>query len=569
MVPEARLLVVQGVDQGRRFEITRSPIHIGRGLNSDVRLFDTESSRRHAALVSEEDRWRIIDEGSSNGTFVNGQPVSEAVLESGDQIQVGRTILLFSDLRLAVGASPAETIDLTDDPQSASQIVGSLDSAAALPLERQAALQAAKLGKPDANLELLYRISEEVVRPAESLDQLLRRILDLTLDAVQADRGVMFVFDSRTDRIEPRVVSVRSGRLVNTRFPVSQTIVEYVVQRGQGILTSDASHDERFEEGNSILRAGIREAMCIPMQGRYELLGAIYVDTTMSPQDLIDAGTRYRFSSDHLAVMLAIGRQSALAVESHRYQEALVSAERFAAVGQTVAMLGHDIKNILQGMRGGSYLIDRGLKTEDDELVRKGWGIHERNQERIFNLVMDMLSFSKDRPPRLKGANVNDTIREVCDLLQPQAAEQSTALVASLGGDVPRSLFDPDGLHRVILNVLTNALEALDGMPDGRVEVRSRFDEAGQQILIDVADNGPGIPEEHRPNLFNLFVSGKGAQGTGLGLAVCRKILREHGGDIEVDSEAGVGATFRLWLPYHEEDVEGSSVHRAAEVQAE
>jgi signal transduction histidine kinase len=563
-VPAARLLVVQGVDQGRRFEATRSPLHIGRGLQSEARLFDTEASRRHAALVWQEDRWRIRDEGSSNGTFLNGRPVVDSPLESGDQIQVGRTILLFSDARDEASNRSSDSIDLTDDPQAASQIVSSLDSVSALALERDAALRAARLGKPDENLNVLYRISEEVVRPANSLDQLLRRILDLSLDAVQADRGVVFVFDSRTDRIEPRVVAVRSGRLVNARFPVSQTIVEYVIQRSQGILTSDASHDARFEEGQSILRAGIREAMCVPMQGRYELLGAIYVDTTVPPTQRLEPGDHSRFTADQLALLLAIGRQAALAVESNRYQEALVSAERLAAVGQTVAMLGHDIKNILQGMRGGSYLVDRGLQQSDDDMVRKGWGILERNQDRIFNLVMDMLSFSKDRQPRLRGANVNDTVREVAELLQPRAAEQQVELQVNLSDAVPRSLFDPDGLHRCVLNVVTNALEALDGMPAGRVAIETRFDPAAEQITITIADNGPGIPAEERPNLFNLFVSDKGAQGTGLGLAVCRKILREHGGDIDVESEPGVGATFRLWLPFHAEDAEGSSVHRTS-----
>ena len=554
--PEARLLVVQGVDQGRRFEVPSSPVHIGRGLQNEFRISDTEASRRHAVLIWRDAAWRIVDAGSSNGTFVNGQAVTDAALHSGDQIQLGRSILLFSDSSRSDSVLHAEAVDLTDDPEQASQIISSVGS--------QPAVRSAGLARSGDNLELLYRISEEVVRPAESLDQLLRRVLDLTLTSVGADRGVVFVFDSRTDRIEPRVVAARSGHPVSARFPVSQTIVEYVIQNAKGIQTSDASHDDRFEEGHSILKSGIREAMCVPMQGRYELLGAIYVDTTTSPQQLVETGGGNRFSADQLSLLLAIGRQSALAVENNRYQEALLSAERLAAVGQTVAMLGHDIKNILQGMRGGSYLIDQGLSDQNNDMARRGWKILERNQDRIFNLVMDMLSFSKDRPPRLKGADINETVGEVCELLQTRAEEQETELVLELDESMPRALFDADGLHRAVLNVATNALEALDGMPQGRVRVSTRHEQEPQaQVVIEVADNGPGILEAERPNLFNLFVSDKGAQGTGLGLAVCRKILREHGGDIEVESELGAGATFRMWFPFHEEDSEGSSVVRA------
>ena len=99
VIPEARLLVVQGVDQGRRFEDPRSPVQIGRGLQNEVRLFDTEASRRHAAIVWKEDAWWIVDEGSSNGTFLNGRAVASERLRSGDQVQLGRTILLYSARR--------------------------------------------------------------------------------------------------------------------------------------------------------------------------------------------------------------------------------------------------------------------------------------------------------------------------------------------------------------------------------------------------------------------------------------------------------------------------------------
>lgn len=568
VTPEARLLVVQGVDQGRRFEVSRSPVHIGRGVQNEIRILDTEVSRRHAVLTWEGEQWWITDDGSSNGTFVNGQSVVRQALQTGDQVQVGRTILLFTDGASVRADYSGGNVDLLAEAEPASQIISALDSAAAQPLARRAAVGAARYGKPDESLEVLYRISEEVVRPSESIDQLLKRILDLTLNAVGADRGVLFVFDSRTDRIEPRVVSVRGGRSVNSRFPVSQTIVEYVIQHNQGVQTTDAQHDDRFEEGQSILRAGIREVMCVPVQGRYELLGVLYVDTVVPPSEAAVAENRTRFSTDQLALLLAIGRQVALAVENNRYQEALVSAERLAAVGQTISMLGHDIKNILQGMRGGSYLIDQGLRQADQQLIRKGRDIVERSQDRIFNLVMDMLSYSKERPPRLKPADVNATVREVCELLLPRAEEQGTELIVDVGAAVPRSLFDEDSIHRAVLNVVTNALDALDNVPQGRVRVTTRFDEAEQRIVVEVADNGPGIAPEERPNLFNLFVSGKGAKGTGLGLAVCRKVLREHGGDVEVDSEPGAGATFRLWWPFHEEDVEGSSVNRAPAVES-
>ncbi len=549
----ARLLVVQGVDQGRRFEVDSSPMRIGRGVQNEIRVLDSEVSRRHAVLNFVENQWTISDAGSSNGTFVNGELVQTRPLSSGDQIQVGRTILLFTD-----HADDAEgeeiQIDLAEGPDDASQIVGSISQSLANRLEpsRSAALFAHS--HQETNLEVLYRVSEEVVRPSVSIDQILKRVLDLSLQALGADRGIMFIADSRTDQIEPRVVSTREGMSVSDQRPVSRTIVEYVIEHGKGVHTSDAVHDERFEDGQSILKAGIREAMCVPIQGRYELLGVLYVDTTSTPSQTIDRQGQNRFSTDLLTLLAAIGRQSALAVENHRYQQALVSAERLAAVGQAVAALGHDVKNILQGMRGGTYLIQQGLEKDNTQFVHQGWGILERNQDRIYNLVTDMLSFSKDRPPQWEMAQLNQTTSDVCDLLAQRAADQKTRLERFLDETLPPAQFDPTAIHRAILNIVMNALDAVAGTEDALVTVTTSFDPDENLLRVTVEDNGPGIPSEELPHLFEFFSSSKGARGTGLGLAVSRKILREHGGDIHVETAPDGGARFRLEWPFHEEE---------------
>jgi signal transduction histidine kinase len=250
----------------------------------------------------------------------------------------------------------------------------------------------------------------------------------------------MLIADSRTDRIEPRVVVRRTGIPEDERFPVSRSIVHYVIQNGIAVRTSDARKDERFAPGESILAGGIREAICAPMQGRFELLGVIYVDITTSSPEWIERGGVSRFDDDHLALLAAVGRQAASAIESNRYQQALLESERLATVGRTTAVLSHHIKNILQGVRGGSYLIDMGLKESDNTKIQKGWKIVERNQDRIYRLVMDMLSFSKDRPPSLASARINEV---VTDAARPAGAEARRHSLSGfrLGGDASR---DPE-----------------------------------------------------------------------------------------------------------------------------
>jgi signal transduction histidine kinase len=344
-------------------------------------------------------------------------------------------------------------------------------------------------------------------------------------------------------------------------MPVSRSIVDYVLARRQGVRTSDARTDSRFETGQSILQAGIREAMCVPMQGRFELMGVIYVDITTPPERVIlDGGAKNKFSEEQLRLLGAIGRQSALAVENNRYQHALVKAERLAAMGQTIAMLSHHIKNILQGVRGGSYLIDMGLNDHNEEFVRKGWGIVEKNQNKIYHLVMDMLTFSKERQPVMQTVSLNETVADVCELMQARAQECNVSLLSQLSPEVPQTTFDPESIHRAVLNVVINAIDAVEGTEKPAVCVETGYDPHSESVYVSVTDNGPGIPEEQLPRIFNIFESTKGGRGTGLGLAVSQKIVREHGGKITVESKPGAGCRFALsWPRLDDEHREGDA----------
>jgi signal transduction histidine kinase len=292
---------------------------------------------------------------------------------------------------------------------------------------------------------------------------------------------------------------------------------------------------------------------------------------------LIASGKKQRFNDDHLRLITAIGHQAALAIEDTFYYSALVQSERLAAMGQTIATLSHHVKNILQGIRGGSYLIEAGLDRGDTDAVRRGWGIVDRNQERISNLVLDMLTFSKEREPEKVDANVNDTVRDVVELMQTRATEVDVRLGCKLDETIPEALFDPDAMHRALLNLVTNAIDAASGalsrehdfesdededLPAkklGRVFVETSFD-AAVGWFIDVVDDGPGVAPEDREKIFSLFESRKGMRGTGLGLPVSAKIMREHGGDIQImDAKTGQGTCFRLRLPASGTDLAGQT----------
>ena len=558
-VKNASLLVVQGVEQGTRFELGDRPMAVGRDARNDIRILDSEVSRNHATVQKVKENFVLTDRNSSNGTLVNGSAIRSHVLVDGDQIQLGNTLLLFSGAsREGWRETAAERVQFLrrHDPADRSSIVTHMGQESA---EIQSTSRDEATDSPQS-LTVLYRIAEEVARPSSSLEQSLQRTLDLTVSAVSADRGCVLLSDPQSGEVRPEVTSQRVSGIPGARMPISRTIVDYVLKTSQGVRTTDAQHDSRFDPTNSIFQAGIREAMCVPMQGRHQLMGVIYVDITTPADSLLMPREKSAgFREDQLRLLIAIGRQTALAVENHRYQQAFVKAERMAAMGQTIATLSHHIKNILQGVRGGSYLIDMGLNDHNEDLVRKGWHVVEKNQNRIYNLVMDMLTFSKERKPAYQQAQLNETVHDVFELMQARAVDCSVELRFEPAHDLPLCTFDPEGIHRAILNIVTNAIDAVEGSDHATVKIETGLNPITDMFWVSVADNGPGIVEDQLQRIFNVFESTKGARGTGLGLAVSQKIIREHGGEITVESRLGDGSRFTLAWPRLEDALASGS----------
>ena len=562
------LFVIQGRDQGTRFRLDGSTVTLGRGTSNAVQLHDTEISREHAEFSRRGESFYIRDLGSSNGTFVNGKQIDEHELASGDQLQLGRTLLLYTGVTEGRGENLADKIQFISrqDESDGSRIVHSMHQSEgseilALPDNETSSPW---LARARSNLQIMYRTALAVSHTLD-IDQLLARIMEMIFEWVDADRGCIMLKDLDTGQLVPKVRRHRRGIQSEERITISQTILDYVVDRNEGVLTSNARDDDRWDPAKSILRMGIREAICVPMQGRYDVVGAIYIDTSITPQRVVQQGSANKFTQEHLKLMIAIAHQAALAVEDTSYYKAMVQAERLAAVGQTIASLSHHIKNILQGVRGGSYLIEMGMKDHnkailEDKLdveaaeravsiMRKGWGIVEKNQERISTLVMDMLTFSKEREPVPEPANLNELAADVVELMKTRASDDGVELVWLPAPTMPTLMFDSESMHRAVLNILTNAIDACIERENGRVEVSTQFSNSERMARVAVVDNGSGIESDDLEKIFAVFVSRKGGRGTGLGLPVSQKILEEHGGRIRVESKLNEGSRFTLEFP--------------------
>jgi signal transduction histidine kinase len=224
-----------------------------------------------------------------------------------------------------------------------------------------------------------------------------------------------------------------------------------------------------------------------------------------------------------------------------------VKHERLAAAGEAVAYLSHHIRNILQGMQGGADVVEMSIKRGSMDSVVSGWGMVRRNLDRIYLLALNMLTFSKDRQPKIETVQINRVIEDVVSLAQHKATERHVILLTELE-EMPPIPIDEGGMHQVIHNMVLNAIDAMHDT-GGRIMISTKYQVSPPQVTVTVSDTGPGIPDDQIGSIFDPFHSSKGHGGTGLGLAAAKKIVSELNGQIRVETKVGEGTSFHITLP--------------------
>jgi signal transduction histidine kinase len=225
---------------------------------------------------------------------------------------------------------------------------------------------------------------------------------------------------------------------------------------------------------------------------------------------------------------------------------------KLAELGQLVGGIAHSAKNILEGLRGGVYIVNLGFRDNNQEDIRTGWDMVQRNVGRLSSVIMDMLYCARERSPRQLPVSLPGLLKEVLALFAPRAAEFRIKLEAELdAGAEAEILGEPKDIHSLLSNLLTNAIEACNADQDDQKinRVIARVFQDKDEAVVEVEDNGAGMDAATRDALFKGIVSTKGNAGTGLGLLMSQKVVTEHGGSITVRSELGKGSVFTVRLP--------------------
>lgn len=551
------VIVLQGPDKGLRYTPTEGGSAVLGRSSPDVSLTDFTVSRRHAELKPSGRGWMIEDLKSANGTYLNGKRLERPTrLKHGDQIRMGGTLMIWDS-----------SDELGLEPREAAAIVGDLVDLDAGPGRLDASI-IGSVGAADDSMILATPAAAEAVRSwrvmSALLDavgavltphQLVERTMDLVFQEVPADRGFILMKDARSKKFDAEVV--RWSDETRDKIRASKAIVDHVISNREGILCSNAMSDARFkgQAAAEVSKIGLQSVICVPLVTREEVLGVIYVDCAMS---------RHIYTEEQLRLVAAIGQMAGLAIEDARLVNERVRTERLAAAGETVAALSHYIKNILQGLMGGSEVLEMGLRGQNISTVEQGWQVVRRNMDKVHALTMNMLAFAKQREPRLEPVQLNFLVEDCIRLATRRAEDKGVILKHEFGEPMPAIPLDENGIHQVVLNIINNAVDAV-AKSTGIVTVKTAFDPAADSAAITVGDNGPGIPKEKQDRIFDAFYSTKGHGGTGLGLAVAKKIVDEHMGTINVNSVAGQGTVIRVTLPANpKKGVDSAGTHGPA-----
>ena len=372
-------------------------------------------------------------------------------------------------------------------------------------------------------------------------EEVLESIMTVTTRVMKAEASALMLLNEEGTDLSFQVARGEKAIILkNIKVKVGEGIAGWVAQERKPAIINDVRSDPRFT-GTTDDVTGFRTKaiLCVPMQTKRRFLGVIEVINPIDGRE---------FSVQDEILCEAVASQAAIALENVRLHEEKVRQERLAAVGQTVSGLAHCIKNILNAVGGGSYILDAGLKKQDPDRVRQGWEMVKRNNQFLSQLVLDMLSYSKEREPEYSEVDINRVCESVCQLCEEMARMKKAELIFKGDPSIGPVTVDETGIKRCLMNLVGNALDAC-GTESGRVRVSTGWVEEKDRFVIRVQDNGCGISDEDSRKLFQVFFSTKGSKGTGLGLPVTQKIITEHGGRIDVETGIGKGTTFVMTLP--------------------
>lgn len=404
---------------------------------------------------------------------------------------------------------------------------------------------AKQLRRDIERLSGLYHISLLIGAGAEDsrIGALLTRKIARLLDA---EMCVILLYDEQERSIHAQPpgygMSDEQLRLLRSELEGRQekTIAERVIKTGEPYLTNDAANDPLVNRAAADLLSA-RELLAVPLQAGERTLGALEVMN--KPGGFLEEDRQLVTIFASQAAQLLANAQ--LLEKERRMAQHLIASERLAAVGELVAGVAHEVRNPLFGITTTLSALSR--KLEDREAARPFLDVINTEVDRLNHLMEQLLEHGS--PVRISAeiADIRELIHEAVAEFKAQAEAKAISLVCDCAADSPGLRLDRHKMRGVFINLLDNAIRHTEANGSVRITANESGDGSGQ-LQIEVSDTGSGIAPENIGRIFDPFFTTR-AGGAGLGLAITRKTVHDHGGSIVVKSEPGGGTTFTLNLP--------------------
>ncbi len=387
-----------------------------------------------------------------------------------------------------------------------------------------------------------------IVHSSVHLDEVLELVVWKVTEAFRAKGALLRIHSPKTDQFEVAAVYGLGDRYLS-KGPVSTAkIVRGAIRKKQPVIITDIWQNDRVEYPQWAWDEGVRMMVDTPLFLGDELISILRLYFT---EERV-------FSPDELEFLIAVSTQCACAINKTRLIEnqqdqlthLAVQTEKLSALGRMAAGIAHEINNPLAGILLYSSHLRK--KINEDSPLLEGLEVIISETSRCKSIVQGLLDFSRERDPMTSRCNINTIIQRALGILENEFHLKHIRVEVRLSDDILEFSLDANQMEQVLINLLLNAVQAIDS-PQGLITIDSRMNETNDAVIIDIEDNGCGIPQDHLDKIFDPFFSTK-PNGSGLGMSVSYGIIQSHQGDIQVSSRPGKGTRFSIKLPVIQEN---------------
>ena len=386
-----------------------------------------------------------------------------------------------------------------------------------------------------------FREMSTLMHSSNKVEELLELAVWKATELLDAKGALLRLLNLETQELELSAAYGLSETYL-AKGPVTRTnIINDIYSNQEAIVIDDIRDDPRVQYPKEALSEGIKLFLDLPLTFQDGVAGILRVFFGEN-RDFFDDEIDFAVSLAQLC-SCAIEKARLIECQQDRYDQLALHTEKLTALGRMAAGIAHEINNPLAGiLLFSSNLVKKAAKGP----MKEGLEIIVREAQRCKIIIQEMLEFARDRKPQKRLANINRIIEKSLTILENEMRLRHIQLKQLLSENVQETLLDENQLEQVLVNLLLNAIQAVN--ENGVITVSTRMGHRKDFFVLEIADTGCGIARENLDKIFEPFFSTK-KEGSGLGLAVSYGIIRNHQGRIEVESKAGTSTCFRITLP--------------------